>query len=232
MVIIIYMSWKETKSLTDLPIEESWKELFTQEFKKDYFKNLQNNINKQNHNIFPPRNLIYNTFNKCPLNKIKVCILGQDPYIKPNQAMGLSFSVPINCKIPPSLRNIYKELHTDVGFTIPNHGDLTKWVEQGVFLLNTSLTVQEGKSNSHSKFGWQTFTDNVIEYINMNCKGVVFILWGRNAQSKTKYINILKHDVIECVHPSPLSASRGFFGSKCFSECDKLLGDKKINWTL
>ncbi|CAK87274.1 unnamed protein product (macronuclear) [Paramecium tetraurelia] len=191
----------------------------------------------QTKTCYPPFEKIFNAFQLTPINKIKVVIVGQDPYINQNEAMGLCFSVPRSqTKIPPSLKNVYKLLQTDVkGFTTPNHGDLTKWAQQGVFLLNTVLTVEAGKSNSHKDCGWIKFTDQVIEVINRECSGLVFLLWGLPAQKKAKGVDRQKHHILETVHPSPLSAKNGFFESNHFSKCNQYLiqnGKQPIDWTL
>lgn len=184
--------------------------------------------------IFPPQELVFNCFKFFPLDKTKVVLLGQDPYINVGEAMGLCFSVPNDCKMPPSLRNIYKEIESDLEIKMDfTKKDLTKWAAQGILLLNTALTVIQKNSNIHSKL-WQNYTDNIISYISQNGPdGIVFVLWGRNAQSKKKFIDNTKHHIIEGVHPSPLSASRGFFGSKPFSKINELLGkDNEIDLQL
>ncbi|NNG45415.1 uracil-DNA glycosylase [Pseudoalteromonas sp. NEC-BIFX-2020_002] len=185
--------------------------------------------------VYPPQSQIFSAFDATPLSDIKVVILGQDPYHGEGQAHGLCFSVlPEVSKLPPSLKNIYKELATDIdGFTIPTHGYLQRWAEQGVFLLNTVLTVEKGQAHSHKHLGWELFTDQVIAHINQHCKGVVFILWGAHAQKKGKGIDSDRHYVLNGPHPSPLSAHRGFFGCKHFSTTNQLLiqqGKKAINW--
>jgi uracil-DNA glycosylase len=185
--------------------------------------------------VYPPESLVFNAFNVTPLNDIRVVILGQDPYHGEGQAHGLCFSVlPEVKKLPPSLKNMYKELATDIeGFVIPEHGYLQTWAEQGVFLLNTVLTVEQGQAHSHKHLGWEQFTDNVIAHINANCDGVVFILWGAHAKKKGKGIDSTRHSILSGPHPSPLSAHRGFFGCKHFSQTNELLlaqGKKPINW--
>jgi len=185
--------------------------------------------------VYPPESHVFNAFNATPLNNIRVVILGQDPYHGEGQAHGLCFSVmPEVKKLPPSLKNMYKELATDIdGFVIPEHGYLQSWAEQGVFLLNTVLTVEQGQAHSHKHLGWEQFTDNVIAHINEHCEGVVFILWGTHAQKKGKSINSARHHILKGPHPSPLSAHRGFFGCKHFSKTNELLlaqGKKPINW--
>jgi len=219
-------------------IEESWKKVLYSEFQKDYFKKLKQFLIEEKSNkklIYPPGSLIFNAFNKTPFNEVKVVILGQDPYHGAGQAHGLCFSVPDGVKIPPSLRNIYKELNTDVDFEIPKSGNLEKWAEQGVLLINATLTVRDSEAGSHQKKGWEIFTDNVIQTISDERENVVFILWGNYAQSKESLINTDKHLVIKSVHPSPLSASRGFFGSKPFSKTNLFLeknGISLIDWKL
>ncbi|MEL0641421.1 uracil-DNA glycosylase [Pseudoalteromonas aliena] len=185
--------------------------------------------------VYPPEQQVFNAFDATELNNIRVVILGQDPYHGEGQAHGLCFSVlPEVKKLPPSLKNMYKELATDIaGFTIPEHGYLQSWAEQGVFLLNTVLTVEQGQAHSHKHLGWELFTDNVIAHINEHCEGVVFILWGAHAQKKGKSINSARHHILKGPHPSPLSAHRGFFGRQHFSKTNELLqsqGNEPINW--
>lgn len=185
--------------------------------------------------VYPPEPQVFSAFDATALSNIRVVILGQDPYHGEGQAHGLCFSVlPEVKKLPPSLKNMYKELATDIpGFAIPEHGYLQSWAEQGVFLLNTVLTVEQGQAHSHKHLGWEQFTDNVIAHINEHCQGVVFILWGAHAQKKGKSINSEQHHVLKGPHPSPLSAHRGFFGCKHFSQTNELLqsqGNKRINW--
>lgn len=218
-------------------IEASWQALLKGEFEQPYFKDITTFIRKEmaaGKTVYPPGPLIFNAFNTTPVEKVKVVVLGQDPYIKPGQAMGLSFSVPKGVAVPPSLKNIYKELHTDLGCPIPNHGDLTKWAEQGVFLLNASLTVERGKSNSHAKSGWHRFTDAVIQHISNKKEGIVFMLWGNFAKKKAALIDPFKHLVLEAAHPSPL-AGGAYFGSKHFSKANEYLatqGKETIDWCL
>lgn len=216
-------------------IEQSWKEILAEEFEKDYFKNVTDFVRKeyQTTRVYPPASLLFNAFNQCSFDKLKVVIIGQDPYHGAGQAHGLSFSVPEGVRIPPSLRNIFKELHDDVQKTIPQSGNLTAWAQQGVLLLNATLTVREAQAGSHQKKGWETFTDAVIRLISERAEGVVFILWGSYAISKSQLIDKQKHRVLSSVHPSPLSASRGFFGNHHFSETNKYLqsvGKEPINW--
>ena len=220
-----------------IQIEESWKTLLQKEFEQPYFQNITTFIRKEmqaGKTIYPPGSLIFNAFNTTPVDKVRVVVLGQDPYIKPGEAMGLSFSVPKGVRIPPSLQNIYKELHTDLGCPLPNHGDLTKWAQQGVFLLNASLTVERGKSNSHAKSGWHTFTDAVIQQLSNEKDGLVFMLWGNFAKRKAALIDPFKHLVLEAAHPSPL-AGGAYFGSKHFSKANEYLatqGKDTIDWCL
>jgi len=185
--------------------------------------------------FYPPVKQIFRAFNYCKPEDIRVCIIGQDPYFKPGQAEGLSFSVNGGQKkIPSSLRNIYKELASDVeGFESPDNGHLGKWAEQGVFLLNASLTVRDGKASSHMKIGWQDFTDSVLKYLDKNCNSIIFMLWGNFAKNKGRLIDTKKHRVLTAAHPSGLSASRGFYGCKHFSKCNAYLkekGLKEIDW--
>lgn len=215
----------------------TWHEVIGSEKEKDYFKQILEYVNNERHNgkiIYPPSQDVFNAFRFTPFADIKVVILGQDPYHGPNQAHGLSFSVLPGIKTPPSLANMYKELATDIeGFTIPKHGYLASWAEQGVLLLNNVLTVENGKAHSHAKIGWEIFTDNVIEAINQNLTSVVFLLWGSPAQKKGQFIDRQKHHVLTAVHPSPLSAHRGFFGCKHFSQANELIkkqGKAPINW--
>lgn len=184
--------------------------------------------------VFPPTDLVFHAFQLTPLDKLKVVILGQDPYHNDGQAHGLSFSVPEGMAIPPSLRNIYSELSTDIqGFQIPNHGNLTKWAEQGVLLLNATLTVRAHEAGSHQKKGWEMFTDEIIKAISNNCEHVVFLLWGSYAIKKSSLIDCSKHLVLTSVHPSPLSVYRGFYGCRHFSKANDFLiskGEQPIDW--
>lgn len=209
----------------DVKIETSWKENLAEEFEKEYFKNLTEFVKSEyrTHKIYPPGNLIFNAFDQCPFHQLKVVILGQDPYHGPGQAHGLCFSVNEGIPFPPSLRNIFKELKDDVGKPIPVSGDLTSWAKQGVLLLNATLTVRANLAGSHQKKGWEQFTDSVIDTINRKKEHVAFILWGNYAISKGNLIDKNKHLVLSSVHPSPLSASRGFFGNKHFSRANEFL---------
>ncbi|XP_013405579.1 uncharacterized protein LOC106170306 [Lingula anatina] len=219
--------------------EESWRSLLKEEFSKDYFKNLTAQLSRDyaaEKEIFPPRELIFNALNAAPVDKVKIVILGQDPYHDNGQAMGMAFSVPRDFQpVPPSLKNMYKELAVDIpGFQIPSHGSLETWAQRGVLLLNATLTVEAHQPNSHSKYGWQKFTDSVITHISQDCRGVVFILWGGFAQKKEKLIDDSKHCVIKAAHPSPLSFNK-FFGCKCFSKANDALvkmGRDPVNWSI
>ena len=222
----------------DIKIEKSWKEALKLEFSTDYFQQIPAHIKtekSQGKTIYSPGSLIFNAFNTTALQKVKVVILGQDPYHGRGQAHGLCFSVQNGVPPPPSLLNIFKELQNDIGITIPDHGNLTKWAEQGVFLLNASLTVRAGEPMSHSKIGWSTFTDAVIKTISSKKKNIVFLLWGKFAQEKRVLIDESKHCILRSVHPSPLSAYGGFFGCKHFSKTNEYLVSKgidPIDWSL
>ena len=218
-------------------IKNDWKELLKDEFEKDYYLKLRHFlVNEYNtEKIFPDKYDIFNALNFTSYKDVKVVILGQDPYHGENQAHGLSFSVKPGIPAPPSLVNIYKELRDDLGCFVPNNGYLKKWADQGVLLLNTSLTVRSGQANSHRNKGWEHFTDKIISLLNDRIDPVIFILWGNNAISKEKLITAKQHYVIKSVHPSPLSASRGFFGSKPFSKTNKILesiGKTPIDWQI
>ncbi|MBC2457590.1 uracil-DNA glycosylase [Clostridium beijerinckii] len=218
-------------------LKNDWKNYLQSEFQKDYYINLRKFlINEYNSKtIYPNMYDLFNALHFTPYNKVKVVILGQDPYHGPGQAHGLSFSVNPGVKTPPSLINIYKELHTDLGCYIPNNGYLRKWADQGVLLLNTVLTVRAGEANSHKNKGWEEFTNEVIKVLNKKETPIVFILWGNNAISKTDFITNPKHLIIKSVHPSPLSASRGFFGSKPFSKTNNFListNQAPIDWQI
>ncbi len=224
--------------MINFDIKNSWKEIIQPEFEKAYFQKIYSFLQQEKlvgKIIYPKENDIFNAFSLTPFNKIKVVILGQDPYHQPNQAHGLSFSVLQPTPPPPSLKNICKELNTDLGCTIPTHGNLTNWALQGVFLLNTSLTVEAGKPMSHSKIGWEIFTNNAIHLISEHHKNIVFILWGKFAQTKATLIDSAKHLIIQSAHPSPLSAYNGFCGSKPFSTANNYLIQNNIlpiNWQL
>lgn len=217
----------------------SWQSFLDTETAKPYFSGITQHLAKaiqSNITVYPPDNERFAAYKLTPVENIKVVILGQDPYHGPNQANGLAFSVHKNIPIPPSLRNIYKELADDiVGFKIPNHGSLVDWAKQGVFLLNTSLSVEASKAGSHSNIGWHHFTDATIREINDQCENIVFILWGGHAQKKRSLIDKSKHYIIESAHPSPLSSYRGFFGSKPFSKANQYLIDHHktpIDWQI
>ena len=215
--------------------DPTWKTLLTPEFRKDYFHSLEKRIldEYKNKTIYPAKENIFAAFNLTSFDKIKVVIIGQDPYHGPNQAQGLCFSVQPQIKIPPSLANIYKELVSDLGIELPKHGDLTSWAEQGVLLLNTLLTVEGGNPMAHKDLGWEKFTDHVIDLINEKKENIVFILWGSPAHKKAQNVDSKKHYILKSVHPSPLSSYRGFFGCKHFSLCNQFLKSKKlevINW--
>ena len=219
----------------DVIIENSWKDKLQDEFEKSYFKTLTNFIRNEykTQKIFPPANLIFNAFDKCPFDEVKVVIIGQDPYHNIGQANGLSFSVNEGIKIPPSLLNIYKEIESDLGKTISKSGNLEHWSKQGVLLLNATLTVRVHTPASHQGKGWEQFTDTVIDTLSKECAGLVFLLWGNYAQQKGKNIDANKHLVLKSPQPSPLSAHRGFFGNKHFSTANDYLikhNKKPINW--
>ena len=202
----------------DVKIENSWKEALKNEFEKPYFASLCDFVRQEykTSTIYPPASLIFNAFNLCPMDKIKVVIIGQDPYHEPGQAHGLCFSVNDGVKFPPSLQNIYKEIASEYNQPMPQSGNLTRWAEQGVLLLNATLTVRAHLVASHQGKGWETFTDNVIKEVNDRCQNIVFLLWGSYAQKKEAYIDKSKHCVLKAAHPSPLSAYRGFFGCNHF----------------
>jgi uracil-DNA glycosylase len=222
----------------DVKIEESWKEVLKQEFSKPYFQNAVTFIKvekSQGKTIYPPGPLIFNAFEQTPFDNLKVVLLGQDPYHGNGQAHGLSFSVPDGIKPPPSLINIFKELHDDVGVPIPTTGNLVKWAQQGVFLLNSILTVRANEPASHQKIGWQEFTNGVITEISKQKEGIVFLLWGKFAHEKQILIDETKHYVLKAAHPSPYSADKGFFGCKHFSKTNNYLmkqGIDPIDWSL
>jgi uracil-DNA glycosylase len=218
-------------------IGNDWDEVLDGEFEKPYYKEIREFLKKEYETqvIYPNMYDIFNALKYTSYKDTKVLILGQDPYHGENQAHGLSFSVKPGVRTPPSLLNMYKELHTDLGCFIPNNGYLVPWTEQGVLLLNTALTVRAHEANSHKGKGWEIFTDNIIKLLNLRNDPVIFILWGNNARSKTKFIDTNKHYIIESAHPSPLSASRGFFGSKPFSKTNDILvklGKSPIDWQI
>ena len=218
-----------------MKINESWKEVLKEEFEKDYFVNLTSFVRQEykDKTIYPKASNIFNAFNLCPFDKIKVVILGQDPYHEPNQAHGLCFSVLDPTPAPPSLKNIFKEINLDLGITPLESGDLTRWASQGVLLLNATLTVEAHKAGSHQGKGWEEFTDRVIFNLANRKSGLVFLLWGSYAQKKGEFIDQTKHLVLKSVHPSPLSAHRGFFGNHHFSQANNYLiaqGKLPIDW--
>ena len=222
---------------TQVQMEEGWRIALEDEFRKPYFPMIKDFILQQKakgKKVYPPGPLIFNAFNLTPYNKVKVVILGQDPYHGAGQAHGLCFSVPYGIKPPPSLINIFKEIKTDVGIDPPNHGNLEKWAKQGVLLLNASLTVNEGEANSHAKCGWHTFTDAVIKKLSDDKQGIVFLLWGNFARAKKSLIDTSKHHVLEAAHHSPLSGG-AFFGCRHFSKTNEILsreGKEPIDWSL
>jgi uracil-DNA glycosylase len=218
-------------------IEESWKELLKDEFEAEYFSKLKEFLieEKKHYTIFPPGKLIFNAYDKTPVDNVKVVILGQDPYHGEGQAHGLCFSVQSGVNPPPSLINIFKELKDDLGMVIPNHGNLEKWANQGVLLLNATLTVRSNQAHSHFNKGWEHFTDSTIKKISNYKEHLAFILWGNDAKAKESLIDSSKHLILKAANPSPFSASYGFFGSRHFSKTNKYLeehGIKPIDWQL
>ena len=221
----------------DPVIESSWKQALYDEFNQQYFSDLKFFLieEKKKYRIFPPGQLIFNAFNHTPFNHVKVVLLGQDPYHGAGQAHGLCFSVPEGIQKPPSLVNILKELKSDLGIEEPANGNLTKWADQGVLLLNATLTVRENQAGSHQNHGWETFTDAAIKQLSIHREGLIFILWGNYAMAKKSLIDTSRHDILTSVHPSPLSAHRGFFGCRHFSNVNNLLrqrGVDPIDWRL
>ncbi|CAG1023345.1 Uracil-DNA glycosylase [Patescibacteria group bacterium] len=219
----------------EVKIEESWRAALQEEFQKPYFQKLITFVKEEykNGTVYPPGPYIFRAFNECPFDKLKVVILGQDPYHTPGVANGLAFSANPNQRIPPSLINIYKEMYNDLGNPMPTHPDLSDWAKQGVLLLNATLTVRKGEAGSHQGQGWEEFTDNTIQIVSEKKEHVVFILWGAYAQKKEFLIDQNKHLVIKSAHPSPFSADRGFFGSRPFSKTNEYLkshGLGEINW--
>ena len=219
----------------EVKIEPSWKSALDYLFEKRYFKDLVSFVKDEyaTTKVYPPGKEIFNAFNHTPIDSVKVVILGQDPYHGPGQAHGLSFSVKPGVRFPPSLQNIFKEIETDLGKPMPSNGDLTRWAEQGVFLLNATLTVRAHQAASHQKMGWEEFTDEVIRKISDSREHVVFMLWGSYAQKKSILIDSSKHLVLKAPHPSPLSSYRGFFGCQHFSKANNYLisnGMKPIDW--
>lgn len=220
----------------NVKIDNSWREHIGAEFEKPYFSALTDFVRHEytTTTCYPPGSLIFNAFNLCPFDRVKVVIIGQDPYHEPGQAQGLSFSVPKGVPFPPSLQNIFKEIQLDLGKPMPPTGDLTRWAEQGVLLLNATLTVRAHQAASHQRHGWEQFTDAAIRALNAERENLVFILWGGYARSKAQLIDRSRHLVLESVHPSPLSANRGgWFGNHHFSQCNVYLrehGEQEIDW--
>lgn len=219
-------------------LDESWKKVLAPEFDTPYFLSLKRFLLEEKRAgkvIYPPGNLIFNALNSTPFEKVKVVILGQDPYHGPGQAHGLCFSVPDGIPPPPSLKNIFKELHNDIHFTVPSSGNLQKWAAEGVLLLNATLTVEAGMAGSHQGKGWEQFTDDIIHTVSEKRCGIVFLLWGRYAQNKEALIDKNKHLILKAAHPSPLSAYNGYFGCKHFSQTNAWLvkaGQQPVNWAL
>jgi uracil-DNA glycosylase len=219
----------------DVKIEESWKRHIGEEFDKQYFIDLTSFVRQEYMHVtcYPPAKLIFNAFNLCPFDKVKVVIIGQDPYHEPGQAQGLCFSVNDGIQFPPSLVNIFKEIENDCGTPVPQSGSLTRWAEQGVLLLNATLTVRAHQAGSHQRRGWEEFTDAAIKALSADKEHLVFILWGSYAQGKAEFIDRSKHLVLMSAHPSPLSAYRGFFGNRHFSRTNEYLaqnGETPILW--
>ncbi|KML00066.1 uracil-DNA glycosylase [Rossellomorea marisflavi] len=217
--------------------QNDWADLLDDELNKDYYRSLREWLKKEydEHTVYPPMFDIFNAFHYTSYDDVKVVLLGQDPYHGPNQAEGLSFSVKKGVKIPPSLRNMYKELESDIGCPVPEHGSLVKWAKEGVLLLNTVLTVRDGEAHSHRNNGWECLTDHVIKTLNDRDKPIVFILWGKPAQAKEKLIDQSVHFIIKSPHPSPLSAHRGFLGSKPYSRTNQFLKEHhipEIDWCI
>ncbi len=221
----------------EVKLESSWKKVLSGEFQKPYFIELVTKLKQEKeegNTFYPPGPKIFEAFAKTPFKAVKIIVLGQDPYHNPGEAMGLSFSVPKEVRVPPSLRNIYKEMAEDIGFEAPGHGDLSDWAEQGVFLLNTILTVRHKTPKSHQKFGWNFFTDCVIQTLSQKREGLVFMLWGNSAKAKAELIDESKHLILKAAHPSPL-ARGAYFGSKHFSKANEYLkanGQTEIDWTI
>lgn len=214
-----------------------WDEILSEEFKKDYYLKLREFLKQEygRYTVYPDMNNIFNSLKYADYDNIKAVIIGQDPYHEPNQAHGLAFSVLRGNPVPPSLKNIYKEIETDLGIGAPNHGELTYWARQGVLLLNNALTVRKGQANSHRGKGWEQFTDAVISKVNEKDSPVVYLLWGANAREKTRLINNPKHLILTAAHPSPLSAYNGFFGCRHFSKCNNFLsqnGVEPVDWRI
>ncbi|MDH7945136.1 uracil-DNA glycosylase [Pseudohongiella sp. SYSU M77423] len=227
-----------TEQTRDIQLEPSWKDELAGEFDKPYMQSLRQFLlqeKQQGQQIFPPGNQIFNALNTTPFDKVRVVILGQDPYHGPGQAHGLCFSVQQDVAVPPSLQNIYKELHADLGLPVPSHGNLMQWAEQGVLLLNAVLTVRAGQANSHQGKGWEHFTDRIVELLNERREHLVFMLWGSYAQRKGAMIDRKRHLVLSSPHPSPLSAHRGFLGNRHFSKANQYLQQQQlasIDWQI
>ncbi len=231
--IILFSGINQT--IMDVKIESGWKAQLESEFEKPYFRNVTSFVRQEYATtiVYPPGRLIFNAFNLCPFDKVRVVIIGQDPYHEPGQAHGLCFSVNDGVPFPPSLQNIFKEIHDDIGTPIPTSGNLTRWAQQGVLLLNATLTVRAHQAGSHQNKGWEEFTDAVIRQLNEHREHLVFILWGSYAQRKGSIIDRNKHLVLSSAHPSPLSAYRGFFGNHHFSQANAYLeknGIPPIQW--
>ncbi|MFV7785099.1 uracil-DNA glycosylase [Shewanella marisflavi] len=216
-----------------------WQDFITEEAQQDYFRRLQDFVQAERDAgkaIYPAKEQVFSAFELTPLDKVRVVLIGQDPYHGEGQAHGLCFSVQSGVKVPPSLMNMYKELASDIhGFTVPDHGYLAKWAEQGILMLNTVLTVEQGKAHSHAKMGWETFTDNALRLLNAQNRPIIFVLWGGHAMKKSKLIKAAQHHLVTGPHPSPLSAYRGFFGCKHFSKINALLkdlGQTPIEWQI
>ncbi len=219
--------------MKNIVLDSSWKEVLEDELQKPYMGHLAAFVKEERLKsgpIYPPKELVFNALNETPFDRVRVVIVGQDPYHGPGQAHGLCFSVPHGIELPPSLKNIFKELRDDLAIALPKHGCLLKWAKQGILLLNTTLTVREGKPLSHAKQGWEQFTDAIIKKVAEKKTPVIFVLWGRNAQEKCASIDS-RHPILKAAHPSPLSAHSGFFGCKHFSKINTLL-DTPIDWTL
>jgi uracil-DNA glycosylase len=214
----------------NVTLAESWKRVLKDEFEKEYFQTLSSAINTKylSNSVFPPQELVFSALQLCSFENVRVVILGQDPYHGPGQAHGLSFSVPDGVKTPPSLKNIYKEIASDLGKEIPKSGNLERWATQGVLLLNATLTVEESKPGSHQGLGWETFTDSIIKKISAEKEHVVFLLWGNYARAKKTHVDTSKHLVLEAPHPSPFSAYSGFFGSRHFSQTNTYLAEHNL----
>lgn len=235
-----YLCWSRTEKCkamaSHIKIEESWKDILSEEFKKPYFKELKSFLvtERQKYQVYPAGGKIFSAFDHTPFHKVKVVILGQDPYHGPGQAHGLCFSVPEGVALPPSLLNIYKEIRSEFGTELPGSGNLEPWAEQGVFLLNATLTVRARQAGSHQRKGWEIFTDAVISHLSKYRSNLVFMLWGNYARAKKELIDIKKHHVLEAPHPSPLSANRGFFGCNHFKKANEILsaqGQRPIDWS-